>query len=347
MPRPEAGRRHHHRRRPEGAGVHRRQRREEEHLRRPRHPGQLAPRQAGLHQLPHRLQRRHAPGERHPGLAAGRPRSTPAATATARRVNMYQGSFHGNLVFTKDADKAPLCADCHDAHNIVPPGTEAFRAQSMTMCTTLPRRRGDDLPRQLPRQGVRARRRRRPPSAPIATAVTASCRPPIPASTVSEQNVVKTCAKCHPGANENFADFKVHVNPQDPRSSLRGLVLLDRLRPAHRRRVQLRRGAHEPVHLSRLRKKACTRAATSPRAGPQGRQRASSTGASTCSTAGCTSSSSSASPCSCSRACRSSTRTPPGRSGSWTCSGASRRPASTTGSRPSSPSSTGPPRCSS
>jgi len=40
-----------------------------------------------------------------------------------------------------------------------------------------------------------------------------------PESTVSHQNVVATCGKCHPGATENFADFRSHVNPQDPRSS--------------------------------------------------------------------------------------------------------------------------------
>jgi hypothetical protein len=36
---------------------------------------------------------------------------------------------------------------------------------------------------------------------------------------VSEQNLVATCAQCHPGANENFAGFMVHVDPQSPSSS--------------------------------------------------------------------------------------------------------------------------------
>ena len=40
-----------------------------------------------------------------------------------------------------------------------------------------------------------------------------------PESTVSKQNVVATCGKCHPGANENFADFRSHVDPSDPSSS--------------------------------------------------------------------------------------------------------------------------------
>ena len=72
---------------------------------------------------------------------------------------MYQGSFHGALSFTKDRDKAPLCADCHDAHNILSPGTAEFRASQMTMCTRCHGGKEDDLPRQLPRQGLPARRR--------------------------------------------------------------------------------------------------------------------------------------------------------------------------------------------
>jgi len=36
---------------------------------------------------------------------------------------------------------------------------------------------------------------------------------------VSKQNLVATCAQCHPGANENFAGFMVHVDPQSPSSS--------------------------------------------------------------------------------------------------------------------------------
>jgi len=94
----------------------------------------LAPRPARLHQLSHRLQCRDASGERHRRLAEDgqvqRLRRLPR-----RGRQEYQQSFHGNLVLTKDASNAPLCADCHDAHNIVPPGTPEFRKQSVAMCT--------------------------------------------------------------------------------------------------------------------------------------------------------------------------------------------------------------------
>ena len=47
---------------------------------------------------------------------------------------MYRGSFHGNLVFGKSSGKAPVCADCHEAHNIMPPESQEFRAQIDTLC---------------------------------------------------------------------------------------------------------------------------------------------------------------------------------------------------------------------
>jgi len=131
---------------------------------------------------------------------------------------MYQQSFHGNLVLTKDASNAPLCADCHDAHNIVPPGTPEFRKQSVAMCT---RCHGGAETTYLDSYHGKA--------FTLGDEKTAACYdchgghrilpPSDPASTVSKQNVIKTCAKCHPGANANFAQFKVHVNPQSPRSS--------------------------------------------------------------------------------------------------------------------------------
>jgi cytochrome b subunit of formate dehydrogenase len=132
--------------------------------------------------------------------------------------HMYQSSFHGNLVLTKDAAKAPLCADCHDAHNIVPPGTAEFRASQMAMCT---RCHGGKKTTYLDSYHGKAYL-----LGDQKTAVCSDCHgghrilpASNPQSTVSKANVVKTCARCHPGANRNFADFRVHVNPQDPRSS--------------------------------------------------------------------------------------------------------------------------------
>jgi predicted CXXCH cytochrome family protein len=134
------------------------------------------------------------------------------------QMGMYDQSFHGNLVLTKDSDKAPLCGDCHDAHDIIPPGTKEFRAQQMTMCG---RCHEDAQKTYLDSYHGKAYL-----LGSDKTAVCSQCHgghkilpASNPESTVSRENVVATCAQCHPGANKNFADFRSHVNPQDPRSS--------------------------------------------------------------------------------------------------------------------------------
>jgi cytochrome b subunit of formate dehydrogenase len=133
-------------------------------------------------------------------------------------MQMYQTSFHGNLVLTKDSDKAPLCADCHDAHDIIPPGTPEFHAQEVEMCG---RCHEDAKATYLDSYHGKAYT--------LGDSKTAACSQchgghrilpaDNPESTVSQENVVATCGQCHPGANENFADFRSHVDPSDPTSS--------------------------------------------------------------------------------------------------------------------------------
>ena len=76
---------------------------------------------------------------------------------------------------------------------------------------------------------------------------------------MSKENVVATCAACHPGASANFADYKSHVNPQDPRSSWEiwffwiAYVLLMAV-------VFTFAAVHTTLYIYRGAKKACTRA---------------------------------------------------------------------------------------
>jgi cytochrome b subunit of formate dehydrogenase len=133
-------------------------------------------------------------------------------------ARMYDGSFHGSLSLTQNVDEAPLCADCHEAHKILTPGTEAFRRSQMEMCT---RCHGGSEETFLDSYHGKAY-----VLGDENTAVCSDCHTghhilpaSVPDSSVSKQNVVETCARCHPGANENFADFRVHVNPQSPSSS--------------------------------------------------------------------------------------------------------------------------------
>jgi Cytochrome c3 len=132
--------------------------------------------------------------------------------------SMYRGSFHGNLVFGASSGKAPVCADCHVAHNITPPDSPAFRASIDSLCA---RCHAEQLKTYLDSYHGKAFY-----LGDAKTAVCTDCHgghkilpPSDPESTVSKQNLVATCAQCHPGANENFAGFMVHVDPRSPSSS--------------------------------------------------------------------------------------------------------------------------------
>ena len=133
-------------------------------------------------------------------------------------MSMYGRSFHGALTLTPLNNKAPLCGDCHDAHNILSPGTPAFRKSVVDLCM---RCHGG-------REGtyVDSYHGKAFTLGDENAAVCNDCHPghevlpgSSPASSISERNIAETCGRCHPGANANFAGFQVHANPHDPRSS--------------------------------------------------------------------------------------------------------------------------------
>jgi len=134
----------------------------------------------------------------------------------AKESLMYQGSFHGELSQTDD--RAPLCADCHDAHYILAAGAPGFRASVAEQCTSCHGgRQGTYLDSYHGKAYALGDTK---------TAVCTDCHlghkiapGSDPSSSVAAHNLAATCGRCHPGANENFAGFKVHVNPKDPRSS--------------------------------------------------------------------------------------------------------------------------------
>lgn len=137
----------------------------------------------------------------------------------AKEFLMYEGSFHGALSLVKTDNRAPLCADCHDAHNILSPGTAAFRESVAGLCT---RCHGGRESTYLDSYHGKAYL-----LGDQQTAVCTDCHlghrivpGSNPSSSVAKQNLGATCGRCHPGANKNFAGFRVHVNPKDPRSSV-------------------------------------------------------------------------------------------------------------------------------
>ena len=162
-----------------------------------------------------------------PGLHGADPTQAWLVTAKLTACNnchadvfaMYRGSFHGNLVFGESNGKAPVCADCHVAHNITPPDTPAFRASIDALCA---RCHAEQLKTYLDSYHGKASY-----LGAAKASVCTDCHgghkilpPSDPESKVSKQNLVATCAQCHPGANENFAGFMVHVDPHSLSSSV-------------------------------------------------------------------------------------------------------------------------------
>ncbi|MGA9752870.1 MAG: hypothetical protein WBS54_13900 [Acidobacteriota bacterium] len=137
----------------------------------------------------------------------------------ADQFAMYRGSFHGTLVFGHDDSNAPMCADCHSPHDILDTSTAAFRKSELQLCGRChPAAESSYLDGYHGKAFYLGR---------LTAATCSDCHgghkilpASNPASTISSRNIVATCAKCHPGANRNFAGFLIHVDPRSPRSSV-------------------------------------------------------------------------------------------------------------------------------
>jgi hypothetical protein len=110
--------------------------------------------------------------------------------------------------------RAPVCVDCHSAHGIKTPETVAWKVGVIRECGTchvdLIETYRDTYHGRVTELGF----------ARVATC--ADCHgahailaPTNPASTVSKENVLSTCRKCHPSATANFAKYDPHANEKN------------------------------------------------------------------------------------------------------------------------------------
>ena len=141
----------------------------------------------------------------------------------------FTESIHGVALLRRNID-SPTCTDCHGEHNILSPqdprAPVAFRNVSVQVCSPC-----HSSVRLTERYGLSTRQ--------VATFETsyhglalrggateaancASCHgyhniKPSTDSTsmIHKSNLVKTCGKCHPGANERFAMGKIHITETD------------------------------------------------------------------------------------------------------------------------------------
>ena len=122
------------------------------------------------------------------------------------------------------AGKGPTCVTCHGNHDAQAADNRTFISDSAALCSSCHTERGSNFSDHNYHGKETSLGR-------IDVAVCADCHGPHqvlpasdPASSVSEQNVVATCSKCHPGANDNFGDIQIHVDanpiPSDPKLAL-------------------------------------------------------------------------------------------------------------------------------
>ncbi len=125
----------------------------------------------------------------------------------------YASGIHGTLV-AKGSPLAPVCTDCHTAHDIRRAEVEAWRLEVVKECGTCHEQSArtfqDTFHGQVTNLGF------------TRVASCASCHgahaihpKSDPRSSIAPANLVKTCATCHEGASEGFARFDPHADPHN------------------------------------------------------------------------------------------------------------------------------------
>jgi cytochrome b subunit of formate dehydrogenase len=131
--------------------------------------------------------------------------------------DIYNESVHGQLL-TQGEKNGPVCSDCHTAHDIETPTNGHFKATSDQRCG---RCHEDRLLHYRDTYHGKAMALGRPNIAPEVAACY-DCHGHHDVFPVSDarsrlapENIVDTCARCHPGVNAAFAGYQPHANPLD------------------------------------------------------------------------------------------------------------------------------------
>jgi Cytochrome c7 and related cytochrome c len=144
-------------------------------------------------------------------------------------ATQYKESIHGVSLLKNGMVEAPSCTDCHGEHNILSPDNPkspvAYGNLSTQVCSkchgsiTLSQKFG--LPTDRFKTYVDSYHGLALQGGSTTVANCASCHgvhlilpSSDPRSSINKKNIAKTCGKCHPGANENFAIGKIHVSMQ-------------------------------------------------------------------------------------------------------------------------------------
>jgi len=138
----------------------------------------------------------------------------------------FMQSIHGKAI-TAGNNHAPVCTDCHGIHGIKRPEdpNSSVNGQNLARNTCAQCHESVKLSNEF---GVPGRRATtylasyHGMASELGSKKAANCAschgvhnilpPSDPKSTINPKNLVATCGKCHPGANENFAKAKVHLD---------------------------------------------------------------------------------------------------------------------------------------
>jgi predicted CXXCH cytochrome family protein len=126
----------------------------------------------------------------------------------------YEGGVHGKAVAAGKMD-APVCSDCHTAHAILQPTEAAFRTQSTPICGSCHKEKfstyRDTFHSQLGALGGYVETARCWDCHGAHEVLPASD----PRSPIAPANLVKTCGRCHAGANASFVQYQPHANARN------------------------------------------------------------------------------------------------------------------------------------
>jgi cytochrome b subunit of formate dehydrogenase len=132
-------------------------------------------------------------------------------------AEVYAQSVHGQHL-DDQGKMVAVCNDCHTAHEIEMPSSAHFKATSDQKCGAC---HGDQMHNYHETYHGKAMVLGTANRAPEVAACY-DCHgyhdiKPFgdPDSRLSEQNIVQTCASCHPGANANFAGYLAHADHTD------------------------------------------------------------------------------------------------------------------------------------
>jgi len=141
--------------------------------------------------------------------------------------NVYKVSVHGEALMKKHILVAPSCVDCHGEHDIrehTDPKSTVFLTKVSATCSRCHANKELIKEFNILAEPVETYKESFHGVAIKFGAKTvancASCheshaifKSTDPRSSVYVDNIPRTCGKCHPGASQNFAKGKIHINP--------------------------------------------------------------------------------------------------------------------------------------